>query len=87
MSLEEKFADAQIRVKTLTKRPDNMELLELYALFKQGSVGDVIGKRPGMMDFKGRAKHDSWAAKKGIGKEGAMEQYVALVERMMGKYS
>ena len=27
-------------MKTLTERPTNDELLELYALFKQGSVGD-----------------------------------------------
>ena len=87
MSLDEKFADAQVRIKTLTRRPDNMELLELYALFKQGSAGDVSGKRPGMMDFKGRAKYDAWAAKKGTDQEAAKEAYVALVERLMGKYA
>jgi len=87
VSLDEKFTDAQVRVKNLTKRPDNMELLELYALFKQGSAGAVAGKRPGMMDFKGRAKYDAWAGKKGTGAEQAKEQYVALVERLIGKYS
>ncbi len=87
MSLDEKFADAQVRIKTLTKRPDNMELLDLYALFKQGSAGNVSGKRPGMMDFKGRAKYDAWASKKGTGQEAAKEAYVALVERLMGKYA
>lgn len=86
MSLDEKFAQAQVQIKTLTKRPDNMELLELYALFKQGSAGNVVGKRPGMMDFKGRAKYDAWAAKKGTGQEAAKEAYVALVEGLMGKY-
>jgi len=87
VSLDEKFADAQVRIKTLTKRPDNMELLDLYALFKQGSAGNVSGKRPGMMDFKGRAKYDAWASKKGTGQEAAKEAYVALVERLMGKYA
>lgn len=87
MSLDETFADAQARIKTLTRRPDNMELLELYALFKQGSAGDVTGKRPGMMDFKGRAKYDAWAGKKGKGREQAKEAYVALVERLTGKYA
>ncbi len=87
MSLDENFTDAQVRIKTLTKRPDNMELLELYALFKQGSAGDVTGKRPGMMDFKGRAKYDVWAGKKGTGREAAKEAYVALVDKLMGKYA
>ena len=36
-------------------------MLELYALFKQANVGDVNTARPGMMDFKGKAK---WDAKK-----------------------
>ena len=86
MALQDDFSAAQQRVKTLTKRPDNMELLELYALFKQGAVGDVSGKRPGMMDFKGRAKFDAWSGKKGASKDQAMEQYVALVEKLVGKY-
>ena len=86
MTLQDDFAAAQQRVNTLTKRPDNMELLDLYALFKQGTAGDVSGKRPGMMDFKGRAKYDAWAGKKAKSEDQAMEQYVALVDRLMGKY-
>jgi diazepam-binding inhibitor (GABA receptor modulator, acyl-CoA-binding protein) len=87
VALQDDFAAAQQRVNTLTKRPDNMELLELYALFKQGTAGDVAGKRPGMMDFKGRAKYDAWAGKKGASKDQAMEQYVAMVERLFAKYA
>jgi diazepam-binding inhibitor (GABA receptor modulator, acyl-CoA-binding protein) len=86
MSLEEKFTDAQQRVNNLSKRPDNMELLELYALFKQGSAGDVTGKRPGRLDFKGRAKYDVWAGKKGLSKSDAMESYVATVDRLFARY-
>jgi acyl-CoA-binding protein len=84
MTLAEKFEDAQKRVKTLTKAPSTDELLQLYALFKQGSAGDVSGSRPGMMDFKGRAKYDAWAAKKGLSKDQAMTDYVALVDRLLG---
>lgn len=82
--LAAKFADAQERVKTLTTRPSNEDLLQLYALFKQGSVGDVQGKRPGMMDFKGRAKYDAWAGKKGTSADDAQAAYVALVDRLVG---
>lgn len=85
MSLDQQFADAQVRVKTLSKRPSNNDLLELYALFKQGTTGDVEGKRPGMLDITGRAKFDAWAAKKGLGKDAARQKYVALVDRLLGQ--
>jgi acyl-CoA-binding protein len=79
-----KFEDAQKRVKALSRAPSTEDLLELYALYKQGTSGDVSGSRPGMMDFKGRAKFDAWAGKKGIGKDEAMKKYVALVDRLAG---
>ncbi|HZH78054.1 MAG TPA: acyl-CoA-binding protein, partial [Archangium sp.] len=53
MALEDDFRSAQERVKTLTTRPSNDTLLELYSLFKQATEGDVQGKRPGMLDLKG----------------------------------
>lgn len=86
MALSDDFAAAQVRVKQLTKAPDASELLELYALFKQGTLGDVSGERPGMLDFKGRAKYDSWQSKRGTTAEAAMQSYVALVEKLMKKY-
>ena len=85
MTLQEKFEDAQKRVKALTQAPATDQLLQLYALFKQGSVGDVSGARPGMMDFKGRAKYDAWSARKGTPKDRAMEEYVALVDQLVSR--
>ncbi len=82
MGLAEDFAAAQERVKTLKTRPGNDTLLELYSLYKQAQEGDVQGKRPGMLDPKGRAKYDAWAARKGLAKDAAMRQYVALVDRL-----
>lgn len=82
MTLAEKFSAAQERAKSLTKRPSNEELLELYALYKQASTGDVQGSRPGMFDLKGRAKFDAWTTKKGLGAEKAQQAYVDLVERL-----
>jgi diazepam-binding inhibitor (GABA receptor modulator, acyl-CoA-binding protein) len=84
MSLSEKFEDAQKRVNALTSRPSNDQLLELYALYKQATVGDATGKRPGMLDLKGRAKFDAWEGQKGTSKDGAMEAYVAMVDRLAG---
>ena len=80
-----KFAEAQERVKRLSRSPDTDALLELYALYKQASAGDVAGGRPGALDFKGRAKWDAWAKRKGMAREAAMEAYVALVDRLGAK--
>ncbi len=82
MGLPEDFADAQRRVKTLSSAPSNETLLELYAFYKQATEGDAKGSRPGMMDFKGRAKYDAWATKKGTSKDDAMKSYVALVTKL-----
>jgi diazepam-binding inhibitor (GABA receptor modulator, acyl-CoA-binding protein) len=78
------FEDAQTRVKKLTKTPSNDDLLQLYALYKQGTAGDVTGSRPGMLDLKGRAKFDAWTKTKGTSKEDAMTKYVALVDKLAG---
>ena len=85
--MSDDFAAAQVRVKQLSKTPDASELLELYGLYKQGTVGDVTGERPGMLDFKGRAKFDAWATKRGDSKDAAMQSYVTLVEKLAAKYA
>jgi acyl-CoA-binding protein len=69
-------------VKELPEKPGNQDLLKLYALYKQATIGDVGGDRPGMMDFVGRAKYDAWAELSGTSKEDAEQAYVALVEEL-----
>jgi diazepam-binding inhibitor (GABA receptor modulator, acyl-CoA-binding protein) len=83
VALDEDFQSAQTRVKQLAQTPPPERLLELYSLYKQGTEGDVKGSRPGMLDFKGRAKYDAWAARKGSSKEAAQQAYVALVKRLV----
>ncbi|BDT57875.1 acyl-CoA-binding protein [Massilia varians] len=84
MSLQEQFAQAQAESKNLPERPDNMTLLKIYALYKQGANGDVSGERPGMTDFVNRAKYDAWAALKGTSQDDAMQQYIDLIEELKG---
>jgi acyl-CoA-binding protein len=83
MSLSDDFKAAKDRVQALKTRPSNESLLELYSLFKQATEGDVVGKRPGLLDLKGRAKFDAWAGRKGMDRDTAMQQYVALVDRLV----
>ena len=83
MTLQERFDDAQGRVKKLSKTPSNDALLELYGLYKQATSGDAQGKRPGMFDLRGRAKFDAWTSRKGMTRDQAMEAYVKVVDRLV----
>jgi acyl-CoA-binding protein len=86
MELTEKFQSAVAHSKELTKRPSNEELLQLYALYKQATEGDVTGERPGGFDFKAIAKYDAWTELKGKTKGTAMTDYIKLVERLHQQY-
>jgi acyl-CoA-binding protein len=59
-----------------------MTLLQLYALYKQATEGDVAGERPGFSDLVGRAKWDSWAGLRGTSTDDAMTRYVDLVDSL-----
>jgi diazepam-binding inhibitor (GABA receptor modulating acyl-CoA-binding protein) len=59
------FDRAAEEVRQLKNKPTDSELLKLYALFKQGIVGDVNTDRPSFFDLKGRAKWDAWNDLKG----------------------
>ncbi len=82
--IESAFATALEDVEQLPDRPGNQDLLRLYALYKQATVGDVGGDRPGMMDFVKRAKYDAWAELEGTSKQDAMQSYVDLVAELKG---
>ena len=84
MTIKADFEKAQADVKTLTQKPDNATLLELYALYKQGTEGDAAGRRPGIMDPVGRAKFDAWGNKKGVSTDDAMKAYVTYVKKLLG---
>ncbi len=83
--LKTQFEKAAADVQALSKRPGNEALLDLYALYKQATIGDATGSRPGMLDMVGRAKYDAWVKLKKTSKEDAMKQYVAYVEKLKKK--
>ena len=80
--LKAQFEQAAQDVQKLPKKPDDKTLLSLYAFYKQATVGDVQGNRPGGFDIVGKSKYDAWAKLKGAAKEEAMQQYVDLVESL-----
>lgn len=81
--LQHAFEQAAEDIKRLGTRPDNDTLLKLYALFKQGSEGDVQGPQPGFFDFVGTAKYEAWAQLRGVDRDEARRRYIALVEQLL----
>jgi len=79
------FEQAVVASKSLASRPDNDTLLQLYALYKQGSSGDVSGDKPGFFDFVATAKYEAWEKIKGLSLDDAMQQYIDLVKKLGGQ--
>lgn len=79
------FEKAASAAKSLPERPDNDTLLKLYALYKQGSEGDVTGDKPGFFDFVGVAKYEAWEKLQGLDPEEAKSKYVELVRKLGGQ--
>jgi len=61
-------------VNNLASKPSDDELLKLYALYKQTTVGDVNTDRPGIFALKDRYKWDSWNELKGTSMADAEKQ-------------
>jgi len=79
--MSKEFLDAAEYVKGLTTKPSDENLLELYKWFKQATVGDCNTDRPGMLDFKGKAKWDAWDSVRGKSAE-AETKYIETVEKL-----
>lgn len=82
MASLEDFEAAVERVNGLAKRPDNDALLDLYGCYKQATEGEVKGKRPGMLDVRGRAKWDAWKKRAGQSVEQARAGYIARAKSL-----
>lgn len=85
MDLKAQFEQAAADSKTLSEKPSNEVLLQLYSLYKQGSIGDVNTDPPSNpFDFVNKAKHEAWASLKGKLQEDAMKEYITLVGKLKG---
>lgn len=85
-SIDAQFANAAQQVHNLSKKPSNEELLNLYGLYKQATVGDNNTPQPGFLDIKGKAKWSNWNERRGTTKTNAMNDYISLVEELKKKY-
>lgn len=81
--LQREFEQAAADIKRFGARPDNDTLLKLYALYKQGTEGDIRQDRPGFYDFVGTAKHEAWASLHGMPADEAMRRYIELAQQLL----
>lgn len=83
MDLKQQFEQAAADSKSLSERPSNETLLQLYSLYKQGTEGDVNTEPPSNpFDFVNKAKYDAWSNLKGKSKEIAMQEYIDLIQKL-----
>ncbi len=80
--LLKKFEQMTSQAKSLPTKPDDETLLQIYALYKQSTAGDVTGERPGFFDFVGGAKFDAWQQLAGTSNDEAMQKYIDLIEKL-----
>ncbi|CAI4920093.1 CRE_collapsed_G0019840.mRNA.1.CDS.1 [Saccharomyces cerevisiae] len=81
------FEEKAKAVNELPTKPSTDELLELYALYKQATVGDNDKEKPGIFNMKDRYKWEAWENLKGKSQEDAEKEYIALVDQLITKYS
>ena len=85
MDLQKQFEEATANSKTLSEKPSNEVLLQLYSLYKQATAGDVDTEPPSNpFDFVNKAKYDAWVSLKGKTKEAAKQEYIDLVNKLKG---
>lgn len=86
MSNSQEFLIAAETVKKLYQKPNNDELKVLYGFYKQAIVGDCNTEKPGMFDFKEKAKWDSWNSNKGMSKYDSEVKYITYVNQLIQNY-
>lgn len=88
-SIDDQFTKAQSLLVKLEVMPSKDEILQVYGLYKQSTVGDININKPAMFSFdlKAKAKYNAWKKLKGTDKLEAKKQYVALVLNLHKKSS
>lgn len=76
------FESAANAVQSLPNKPGDQNLLKLYGLYKQATVGDNDTPKPGMLDFKGKMKWQAWEDRKGMSQADAEQAYIAFVKEL-----
>ena len=81
--ISKRFQAAMNKVTKLVEEPENEQKLQLYALYKQSTVGKCDSKQPGMFDVIAKFKWEAWSKLGNLSKEDAMKKYVETVEDLV----
>ncbi|XP_029826624.2 enoyl-CoA delta isomerase 2 isoform X2 [Ixodes scapularis] len=81
----EKFNQAVKDLNNVPEEPSNDVKLQLYALFKQATVGKCNVAKPGTFDFVGKAKWDAWYKLGDMSQDDAQNEYAAIVTKLAGE--
>lgn len=81
-NLTNKFQEYCMLIKTLPTRPPDKELLYLYGMYKQATVGDCIKEEPVTLNLKDRSKWLSWKNNKGMSSSVAMAFYISKIDEI-----
>ena len=81
------FKNASQEVHNLKKKPNDIDLLRLYANYKQATVGDVNVDKPSFYMFKDVAKWNAWNELKGISRLQSQVNYIKIVDELKGQYN
>ena len=86
MSLDEYFDTAAEEVKKLNKKPSDKDLLLLYGLFKQSTIGTNNEVKPSIFNIKEVSKWNSWYENRMLSKNMAKRKYIELVQEFKTNY-
>jgi diazepam-binding inhibitor (GABA receptor modulating acyl-CoA-binding protein) len=80
------FILASNMVKKLKSRPTDSELLELYGLYKQATVGDINIEKPYFFNLEALGKWNAWNSYKGLSTYDSEVKYVKKVNLLIKQY-
>ena len=83
--IEKEFQKYSQEIKKIKTKPSDKDLLILYGLYKQSTIGDCNTKKPGFLQFKEKSKWESWNSYKGKNKEESMKEYIKKVKELFNE--
>lgn len=86
-SIEDDFQHYSRAIKLVTNRPPDEDLLILYGLYKQSTIGDSNIDEPGFFEFTEKTKWNSWNNYKGKSKNESMNLYIEKAKNVIDNYS
>ena len=84
--LENKFTQVAELVKKVKTQPTDKELLKLYGLYKQITIGDINIEKPSLLSFQAKTKYNAWYNLKGKKKVDCIQEYVLFSIEIIKKY-